>query len=118
VRRAGDYNAFGPLPVGRGRRRRARHRHAAPYAPARRARGRRRKNLRQLAGLAQTGDFDNPVSESRKTVLEWDNRMEISLTKLLPINIILNMDNRDISSDDNGYEIDHRTSLALNWKVF
>jgi hypothetical protein len=51
-------------------------------------------------------------------VLEWDNRMEISLTKLLPINIILNMDNRDISSDDNGYEIDHRTSLALNWKVF
>jgi hypothetical protein len=69
-------------------------------------------------GLAETDDMDNPISQSRKNVLEWDNRMVISLTKLLSINIILNIDNRDISSDEISYEIDHRTELAVDWKVF
>jgi len=69
-------------------------------------------------GLASTDDYGNFETESRKAVLEWDNKLVITLTRTLCLNVTYNVDNKDVSSTDIGYEIDHRTTLALNWQVF
>jgi hypothetical protein len=69
-------------------------------------------------GLASTDDYGNPFTQSRKAVLEWDNKIVIQLNKLFTLNITYNMDNKDVSEEEIGYEVDHRTSLAINWKVF
>ena len=69
-------------------------------------------------GLASTDNYGNPFTQSRKAVMEWNNKIVIQLTKLFTFNITYNMDNKDISDEEIGYEVDHRTSVAINWKVF
>lgn len=69
-------------------------------------------------GLANTDDSWSPETESRKAVLEWDNLLIITLTNALCLNITYNVDNKDVSSTEIAYEVDHRTTLAINWKVF
>lgn len=70
------------------------------------------------SGLASTDDYGNRETESRKSILEWDNTMVITLSRFLCMNLTYNVDNKDVSSTQIGYEVDHRTTLALNWKVF
>ena len=69
-------------------------------------------------GLASVDDYGNAETKSRKAVLEWDNKLVITLTRALCLNLTYNVDNKDVSATEIGYEIDHRTTLALNWKVF
>jgi len=69
-------------------------------------------------GIEAVDDFGNPETQSRKAVLEWDNELVITLSKVLAVKINYNVDNKDVSSEQIGYEVDHRTSLALTWQVF
>ncbi|GEM_PF-1996051 len=69
------------------------------------------------SALVKTPDYEDPETKSRKMVLEWDNRLEIALTKFISIDIILNLDNKDVSSKRISYEIDHRTILSVDWKL-
>lgn len=70
------------------------------------------------SSLVKTPDYDDPGVQSRKMLFEWDNRFVVSLAKFVSIDIILNVDNKDVSSKKISYEIDHRTDLALDWKLF
>jgi hypothetical protein len=69
-------------------------------------------------GIEAVDDFGNPETQSRKAVLEWDNELVLTLSKVLAVKINYNVDNKDVSSEQIGYEVDHRTSLALTWQVF
>ena len=44
--------------------------------------------------------------------------MVITLTRAICLNLTYNLDNKDVRSTEIGYEVDQRTTLALNWKVF
>lgn len=77
-----------------------------------------RSKAGMYSGLASVDDYGQAETESRKAVLEWDNTMIISLTRVLCLNLTYNVDNKDVSDTNIGYEVDHRTTLALNWKVF
>jgi hypothetical protein len=70
------------------------------------------------SGLASTDDSWSHQSESRKSVLTWDNTLKITLGKFLVLNIIYNIDNEDVSSEETSYEIDQRLTLAVTYKVF
>ena len=70
------------------------------------------------SGLASTDDSWSHESKSRKDVLEWDNTLKINLGKLVVLNIIYNLDNKDMYSGEIKYEIDQRVTLAIIWKVF
>lgn len=77
-----------------------------------------RSKAGMYSGLASVDDLGDVETESRKAVLEWDNTLIIMLTRVLCLNLTYNVDNKDVSDTDIAYEVDHRTTLALNWKVF
>jgi hypothetical protein len=69
-------------------------------------------------GFVATDDSWNRLTQSRKSALEWDNTLTVSLSKLIKLIISFDLDNKDVSSTEIDYEWEQSTSLALSWKIF
>lgn len=69
-------------------------------------------------GFVATDDAWNRLTESRKSALEWDNTLTVSLARHLKLIFSFNLDNKDVSSTEIDYEWEQSTSVALSWKVF
>jgi hypothetical protein len=68
-------------------------------------------------GFVGTDDSWDRMTESKKSVLEWDNTISVTLAKHLKLIFSFNMDNKDVGSEEIDYEWDERTTLALSWNL-